>query len=47
MGGSTGFVWSRRYPDNTVFDYIIKGYAEDQTLALFDHYYKKGQHPAF
>jgi radical SAM superfamily enzyme YgiQ (UPF0313 family) len=47
VGGSTGFIWSKRYPNKSVFDYIIKGYGEDQTLALFDHYYKGTPHPAF
>ena len=47
MGGSIGFAWSDRWPNGEMFDYIIKGYGEDQTLALFDHYYKKKPHPPF
>jgi radical SAM superfamily enzyme len=47
MGGSTGFRWSYRYKNGELFDYIVKGYGEDQTLALFDHYYKKQSHPPF
>lgn len=47
MGGSTGFAWSRHFRNKEVFDYIVKGYGEDQTLALFDHYYKGTPHPPF
>lgn len=47
IGGSTVSTWSRRYQNKEVFDYTVKGYGEDQTLALFDHYYKNGPHPAF
>lgn len=47
IGGSTGFVWSRYFRNNEMFDYVIKGYGEDQTLALFDHYYKGTAHPPF
>lgn len=47
IGGSTGFNWSPNWPNKSLFDYIVKGYGEDQTLALFDHHYKGAAHPPF
>jgi radical SAM superfamily enzyme YgiQ (UPF0313 family) len=47
VGGSTSFMWSKRYPNNSVIDYIVKGYGEDQTLSLFDYHYKNSNHPPF
>jgi radical SAM superfamily enzyme YgiQ (UPF0313 family) len=47
MGGGTGFVWSTFYPSGMLFDYYVRGYGENQTLQLFDHYYKGTPHPAF
>jgi len=47
VGGSTSFIWSKRFANRLLFDYVIKGYGENQTLALFDHYYKGTLHPGF
>jgi radical SAM superfamily enzyme YgiQ (UPF0313 family) len=47
VGGSTAFMWSEKIRNKTLFDYVIKGYAENCTLALFDHYYKGTPHPRF
>ena len=47
IGGSTAPMWSSRYQNKEVFDYIINGYGEDQTLALFNHHYKGTPHPPF
>lgn len=47
MGGGTSHIWSERFRNKTLFDYIFKGYAEDTALALFDHLYKGAKHPPF
>jgi radical SAM superfamily enzyme YgiQ (UPF0313 family) len=47
IGGSTGFAWSQKFQNSSLFDYIVKGYGEDHTLALFNHYYKGTKHPPF
>jgi len=47
FGGPNIHVWSPRFANGSLFDYYVKGYGEDQTLALFNHVYKGTAHPPF
>jgi radical SAM superfamily enzyme YgiQ (UPF0313 family) len=47
VGGSTAFRWSKLYQNKSLFNYIIQGYGEDQTLGLFNHHYKGTPLPPF
>jgi radical SAM superfamily enzyme YgiQ (UPF0313 family) len=47
VGGSVSFHWSKVHQNKKLFDYVVNGYGEDQTLALFDHHYKGTPLPPF
>lgn len=47
VGGPNGHFWSRYFKNSSLFDYFARGYAEDQTLQLFNHLFKNGPRPAF
>jgi Radical SAM superfamily len=47
IGGANGYFWSRFFKNGSLFDYYVRGYAEDQCLQLFNHVFKNGPRPAF
>lgn len=47
LGGGTVPYWSRAKKNKDTFDYFVKGYGEDATLALMNYLYKNAPHPQF
>jgi hypothetical protein len=46
-GGASASYWSRFYRNNSLFDYVVTGYAENSMLAICDYLYKGSPHPRF